>query len=344
MTALTTLDIDKAPEARSTDIALVEAREAQIIQGMIIVAHKFPRDETAAFKAMMRDAGRIGFAEVATYSFPRGGQTVSGPSIRMAEMLKQRWGNIRSGWREVERLVGGSKCASYAWDLQSNAYQETEFYQAHVRDTRKGPVHLTEERDIYELLANQSKRRERACILALIPGDIIEAVEEACARTLNENTKLAESIPKLVKAFEAGGVSVQQIEARYRRVVSSLGHNEYRQLRQIYASLKDGMSKPEDWFEAIHDPEKIKREQEAGANPPPAAEPTPSAQAPKPDPAVAEAKAQAMAAFQKAHAELKKRGGVPEEVLGRSIPDVLRGDVKVIAAATDMMMNWSAKK
>lgn len=346
MTNLTTLDQGGPPEARSTDIATVEARESQIIQGMIIVAHRFPRDETRAFASIMRTCERVTFAEVATYAFPRGGQTVSGPSIRMAEAIKQAWGNMRSGWREVERMPGGSKCAAYAWDMQTNAYEDVEFYVPHVRDTKKGPKQLTDERDIYEMNANNSKRRERACILAIIPGDIVEAAQERCFRTLESGTKLAEAIPKMIKAFDEYGVSVEQIQARFRRVIGSIGHTEYRQLRQIYQSLKDGMSKPEDWFEPLHDPEKIKRETEAGANPepPPAPKNDAPASAPKPPAGDAEAKAKAIAAFTKAQTALKQRGGDIEKVLNRSVADIMKSDVKVIVAATDILEKWSPAK
>jgi hypothetical protein len=42
-------------------------------------------------------------AETAFYSYPRGGQTVSGASIRFAEELARCWGNIEYGIKELSR-------------------------------------------------------------------------------------------------------------------------------------------------------------------------------------------------------------------------------------------------
>jgi len=39
------------------------------------------------------------WAEVASYEYPRGNEKVSGPSIRLAEVLAQCWGNM-TVWRD----------------------------------------------------------------------------------------------------------------------------------------------------------------------------------------------------------------------------------------------------
>ena len=45
------------------------------------------------------------------HAFPRAGETVSGPSIRLAEMLAAVWGNIEYGIRELSRKEGASVLA-----------------------------------------------------------------------------------------------------------------------------------------------------------------------------------------------------------------------------------------
>ena len=42
---------------------------------------------------------------------------------------------------------------------------------------------ITDDRDIYELEANMSARRIRACILQMIPGDVTDAAVAACRKT-----------------------------------------------------------------------------------------------------------------------------------------------------------------
>lgn len=65
---------------------------------------------------------------------------------------------------------GKSIVEAYAWDLETNTRRTTHFEVFHIRDTKQGPKILTEERDIYETIANQASRRMRGCILQLIPA------------------------------------------------------------------------------------------------------------------------------------------------------------------------------
>lgn len=55
-----------------------------------------------------------------------------------------------------------------------------QFQVRHWRDTKSGGYALKDSRDIYEKVANDGARRLRACILAVIPADVVEtAVKEA---------------------------------------------------------------------------------------------------------------------------------------------------------------------
>ncbi len=331
MTNLTTLDMGNLPVERSNDMAAVEARETHAIQGMIVSARRFPRDQQAAFGSIMRACERPTLAAVAMYSYPRGGSNVTGPSIRLAQVIKQSWGNMRSGWRETERLPGRSKIYTMAWDLETNAIDDIEFFVEHVRETKKGPVALTDPRDIYEMIANLGRRRERSNILAIVPGDIVEAATEKCKLTLAKATDLKDAIPKMVAAFGEYGISVEQIEARIRRKLMSIGHTEFIQLRSIYQSLKDGMSQPHEWFEALHDPEKIKREQESTEPTPPLAHEVKAMDA--------ERKA-SIEKFQASLASFKERGGKFEDIIKQPINEVLGYPAARLLAAAKVLESW----
>jgi hypothetical protein len=64
---------------------------------------------------------------------------------------------------------------------------------------------------------------------------------------------------KLIAAFEQFAVTKEQIEARIQRKLDSITAAQVIALRKIYNSLKDGMSKSEDWFESVQESEKAKR-------------------------------------------------------------------------------------
>lgn len=245
------------PKASGALTAAMESRESQQVQVAMLAAKRFPRDEKAALDRILNSCSREGLASQSQYSFARGGTDIAGPSIRLAEAIAQHWGNIECGWREIERSkdadgVGVSTVEAYAWDMESNFRIPRSFTVRHWRDTKKGGYALADERDIYELCANQAARRLRACILGVIPGDIVEEAIKQCDATLAASADTGpESQKKIVEAFHPYGVSKAQIEAKIQRRISAITAAQVITLRKIVMSLKDGMSSPSDWFEPV---------------------------------------------------------------------------------------------
>ena len=232
----------------------LQSRDVAEIQAAMVVAKKFPRDEIAATDKILRACTRPTLADAALYSYSRGGSEITGPSIRLAEACAQAWGNMRFGFREVSRGrdmdgVTTSDVEAFAWDLESNVYKPLTFQVRHWRDTKKGGYKLTDERDIYELVANMAQRRVRACILATIPGDVVEAAQQQCEETLRAKADTSpEGLKKLVAAFASFQVTQGQIEKRCQCRLEGIRAAQVVQLKKIYMSLRDGMSKASDWF------------------------------------------------------------------------------------------------
>lgn len=220
------------------------------VQAAMMLARKFPRDEQDCLDRMLVAFQRQGLAEQALYSYSRGGSEVTGPSIRSAEAIAQAWRNIQFGIRELSQENGESTVEAFAWDIETNVRQVKVFQVPHIRHTKQGAKRLTDGRDIYELVANQGARRMRACILGIIPGDIVEAVVSQAEETLKAKADTSpEAIKKLVAAFEAFGVTAEQIAKRIQRNLDTITPAQLVAMRKIYNSLKDGMSKPADWFD-----------------------------------------------------------------------------------------------
>jgi hypothetical protein len=224
------------------------------VQAQVIMARKYPRDPLAATNAILAECDMPEFAKVALYNFPRGDTRVEGPSIRMAEVLARSWGNVMSGTVEVEREGDESSMLAYAWDLETNVMKRREFKVKHVRDSRKGgKIAVTEERDIYEVGANAASRRERACILALIPGHVVNASVERVKKTLATEVgdPLARAHMMLEKFEKEFKVSKIQIEKRLKHRIEAISVAEILSLGQIYNSLADGFGGVDDYFEAV---------------------------------------------------------------------------------------------
>jgi hypothetical protein len=226
-------------------------REVAEVQAAMLIAKRFPRNQAKATDRIMVACQRPTLAEGALYTYAKGGSDITGPSIRLAEAIAQQWGNLQFGIKELEQRIGESTVEAYAWDLETNTRQTKTFQVKHIRRTRaKGNYTLEDPRDIYEMVANQGARRLRACILGVIPGDVVEAAVTQCETTLTAKADISpEAIQKMVGVFKEAGVTREMIEKRIQRKLDSITPAQVISLRKIYNSLKDGMSAPADWFE-----------------------------------------------------------------------------------------------
>ncbi len=228
------------------------SRQAQEVQAAMVIAKKFPRDPFEAFNKIMNACKRITLAKDAIYSYPRGGTTVKGPSIRLAEVLAQQWGNIDFGVIELEQRFQESTVMAYAWGLETNTRQTKVFSVPHKRYTKSGSYNLTDPRDIYEMVANNGARRLRACILGVIPGDIVDKALDACNETLvsdNSEGPLEDRIRKMVLKFSDIGVSTDMLEIRLGHKLETTTIQEVVNLVGIYKSISDNMAPLEQYFD-----------------------------------------------------------------------------------------------
>lgn len=305
------------------------------IQGQIVMAKKFPRDIVRARDRILVECQRLGVAQGAQYAYPKGGKMVTGASIRLAEVLARNWGNMSYGITEIDRSQKESTMMAYAWDLETNVMSRQVFVVRHIIDKRDGGRDTSDEREVYELTANNGARRMRACILRIIPEDIVTEAESQCAKTIKAKIgDIAKRIPGLLSSFQEFGVSKIQIEKRIMHRIEALTDAEFMGLTAIYTSLRDGMSVPLDYFEAVEaekqaEPEKPKSGLEAAAE---AAgvestaesgkiDPGPSAPQPQANPSDA-AKAETVQAKRETPEEKAKRE--KEALLGR-IANVKKG-------------------
>ena len=244
----------------NVNVESVKSREMAEVQSQIFLAKQFPRDEVQAEIKILNACKRKGLAETALYSYPKGkGNLVTGPSIRLAETIAQNWGNINFGIKELEQRNGESTVVAYAWDMESNTRQEKVFQVKHERYANGKMNKLTNPRDIYELVANNGARRLRACILGVIPGDVIDNATKQCEKTLAGSYKepLKDRLIKALQVFkEQYGITQEMIEERLGHNFESFTEQDYIQLQSIYRSLEDGMAKREDFFNT-----KLKTEQ-----------------------------------------------------------------------------------
>lgn len=233
----------KEQSLASVTAAMATTRQAQEVQAAMVVAKRFPRDPSQSADRILAECQRKTLAESALYAFPRGGSTVTGPSIRLAESIARNWGNIDSGYIVLEERADESVVMAYAWDLETNTRDSKVFNVPHKRDTRGGSVTLTDSRDIYEMVANQAARRKRSCILAVIPGDVVDMALKQCEITLKKNgdTPIEQRIENMVTRFAEFEITPEQLRGFIGKNVEAFDENDLVKLASVYRSIKDGV-------------------------------------------------------------------------------------------------------
>ena len=266
----------------STTAAAAEAN--MTIQAAVIMARKFPRNEDQAFEALMRSCQRPRFAEVASYSFPRGGQQVSGASIKLAREAKRLWGNIRTGLEitfdeqgdGTTRDPGLRRIRGWAWDLQTNTYEsfEDSFLKLHQRKVRGGDTQwvVPDERDLRELTFRRGAICVRNAILALMPPDLIDDARDIAAETIEAQAKEDPEGEKkrLIMGFSRLKVTPDMLEELIGHPLAQASPAEIANLRQVFVSIRDGNTR---WPDHVANGEPAKN----GLTPEPPDDPSPVA-------------------------------------------------------------------
>lgn len=257
------MEDQKRHESGNALAANSEARAIASVKAQVLMAKQFPRDPAYATSRILEECKRPTLAENATYSFPRGKETVTGPSIRLAEVMARNFGNMTFGYEVLERRQGqnrqnpgSSVIRAYAWDLETNLLIDRQFEVKHFRATRNGGYVLTDDRDIYELEANMSARRIRACILQMIPGDVTDAAMEACRKTagsvvvqMMSNPKDREKlVAKMLRKFTRMGVTQGDLEDALNVKTDSWTADHMLKLKEMLNALEDGTVSLGDYF------------------------------------------------------------------------------------------------
>lgn len=232
-------------------VAVEASRAITEAQGKLLLAKQFPRNYTSCYAKAIEACQRKSFAEKAFFAYPRGGQTVTGVTIRFAEELARCYGNIDYGIKELSHEEGKSEMQAYCWDLETNANSSQNFTVEHVMETKQGNRKLTSQRDIYERTANDGARRLRSRILAILPPDLVEDCIRECQKTLagQNDIPLIDKVKNMVTGFAKLGITKEMLETRLKHTIETVNADELTEYIGIYNGLKQKETTISDWFE-----------------------------------------------------------------------------------------------
>lgn len=128
-------------------------------------------------------------AQTCTYSVPRGGKAVTGPSVHLAKILAQCWGNMRVDAKVVD--VGQTQITSESvcFDLENNLAIKTQVKRSIMGRTGRFND------DMITVTGNAANSiAMRNSILAVVPRPIVDAVYNAAKQVItgdiSDKTKL----------------------------------------------------------------------------------------------------------------------------------------------------------
>ena len=233
------------PAARIGQATAIESSRAEAeVKAAVFIAQQNPRNIDAALDEMRYACKQLAVAEKAFFSYPKAGQTISGPSIHLARELALIWGNVQHGTMELSRdtALGQSEILAYAWDLQRNSRSSQIFIVPHIRDTKNGGKKLTDLREVYENNANLGARRLREAIFAMLPAWYAAEAISICEQTLEkgDGTKLADRIEREIDRYRRVGVEVGQLEKKVGRPKDRWEEPDVAQLGVIFQSVSKG--------------------------------------------------------------------------------------------------------
>jgi len=239
-----------APDRVGQGTAVEQSRAIAEVEAQVVMAKRFPRNESAAIMAMRETCRRRELAERAFFRYPKAGKPVSGPSIQLARELARIWGNISYGSAELRRddEAGQSEMLAYAWDIQTNTRNSATIINPHRQYTGGGD--LTELRDIQENNASVVNRRVREAIWAVLPPWLVEEAKDLCAKTIADGggIPLPQRIANAIEVFGNLGITIPQLEAKIGMPAAKWTDHDVAQLRIIRQSLLRGeISKDEEF-------------------------------------------------------------------------------------------------
>jgi hypothetical protein len=179
---------------------VVYEQDKVAIDIQISTAKAYPRNiRRATDNALAIVTMDASIAQTCTYSVPRGGKKISGPSVHLAKIIAQVWGNMRIEAKVVDidniRITSEAVC----WDLESNLA-----IKAQIKRSISGKTGRFSE-DMITVTGNAANSIAlRNAVLSVIPKGIVDKVYNAAKQTItgdvSDKTKL---IAKRVEIFSA---------------------------------------------------------------------------------------------------------------------------------------------
>jgi hypothetical protein len=239
----------KITQLETNDLAYQQDKAA--IDMQISTAKAYPRSiKKAVENSIIVVTMDTETASSCTYSLPRGGKTITGPSVHLAKILAQNWGNLRVEAKVVDVNAKQITCQSIEFDLENNLAIKVEVKRSIVDKYGK---RFNE--DMVTVTGNAGNSiAMRNAILSVIPRAIVDKVYNEAKKTItgdvSDKTKLMAKRKAVMDGFkETYNVSEAEVlKVIGKSAVEHIDSDNLITLIGIAQAIKDGDTTVEEAF------------------------------------------------------------------------------------------------
>lgn len=234
------------------EVSVIEAQARADLDIQISTAKHYPRNIQKGFQnALSTVQSSREIAESCFYTVPRGGKRISGPSVRLAEIMASNWGNLRVKTTIVDEGKDSVVCQASCIDLETNVGVSVEVRR---RITTKEGVRYSDDQITLTTNATSSIAFRNA-IFKVIPAVYVQPIYEA-ARTLavGKESDLDERRTRCIKYFESLGVpSTVLLKHLGKMKATDIKLDDIEYLLGIQSALKEGDADQDEIFAMTRD-------------------------------------------------------------------------------------------
>lgn len=224
------------------DSAVIKAQESAMIDIQIATAKQFPRNVTNATNSAIAIVSKNQeTAKICHYSVPRGGKSIGGPSVHLARILAQLWGNMRIQARVISVDAKHVTSQATCFDLENNLAVQVEVKRSIMTKTGR----MSE--DMIVVTGNAANAiAYRNAVYNVVPRSVVDEVygsaKKAITGDISDATKFLIKRDDVIKRCkDAYNISEAEVlSAIGKASVNNVTGDDLLTLIGIGTAIKDG--------------------------------------------------------------------------------------------------------
>ena len=231
-------------------LEIYQSQERAVIDSQIATAHAYPRNlKRSVENAIATVTLDKETAQTCNYSLPRGGKPISGPSVHLAKVLAQTWGNMRVEAKVVAVDNTTVTSQAVAFDLENNLAIKVEVKRSIM--TKTGRM----KDDMITVTGNAANSIAlRNAVLSVVPKMVVDKVYNAAKQfitgDLSDETKLMKKRKSVLDGFK-NTYAVEEDEVLKlvgKARIDHIDKDDIVTLIGLAQAIKDGDTSVEDTF------------------------------------------------------------------------------------------------